>query len=203
MTPASASTPAAITYRGQRRRGRSAPAVPMTSGPGLPSGPNGNTPHHLPRTLARPVRSVKGRRSPNATNPGSFIPSTEQPFRSAAPPGGHHERAELVAVQGGGMGLMAEPRPRAGSAAPRSVQGAPLRPAVRSRRRPDRSGGRDPGRPCPARIPRLRAPETGVETRSIRAFPQLRVSIRACESRTFGLIRRQTAHGGHVPVLRT
>jgi len=41
--------------------------------------------------------------------------------------------------------------------------------------------------------------KTGVETRSIRAFPQLRVSIRACESRTFGLIRRQTAHGGMYP----
>jgi hypothetical protein len=46
--PASASTPPATTYRGQRGRTRSAPAVPMTSGSGLPSGPNGNTPHHLP-----------------------------------------------------------------------------------------------------------------------------------------------------------
>jgi hypothetical protein len=62
-----------------------------------------------------------------------------------------------------------------------------------------RSVGRDPGRPYPARIPRLRVPGTIVETRSIRAFPQLRVSIRACGPRTFGLIRQQMAHGGMYP----
>jgi hypothetical protein len=32
-----------------------------------------------------------------------------------------------------------------------------------------------------------------------RAFPQLRVSIRAYGPRTFGLIRRQMAHGGMYP----
>jgi hypothetical protein len=55
------------------------------------------------------------------------------------------------------------------------------------------------GRPYPARIPRLRAPGTTVKTRSIGAFPQLRVSIRACGPRTFGLTRRQMAHRGMYP----
>jgi hypothetical protein len=49
------------------------------------------------------------------------------------------------------------------------------------------------------RIPRLQAPGTTVKAHSINAFPQLRVSIRACGRRTFGLIRRQIAHGVMCP----
>src|ERR1700722_4310200 len=49
MTPASASTPPATTYRRHRGRARSALAVPMTSGSGPSSGCKGNIPHHLRR----------------------------------------------------------------------------------------------------------------------------------------------------------
>ena len=44
MIPASASTPPATAYLRQRGRAWFAPAVPMTSGSGLLSGPNGNIP---------------------------------------------------------------------------------------------------------------------------------------------------------------
>jgi hypothetical protein len=49
------------------------------------------------------------------------------------------------------------------------------------------------------RIPRLGVPGTTVKTHSISAFPQLKVSIRTCGPRTFGLTRRQIANGGMDP----
>jgi hypothetical protein len=54
--------------------------------------------------------------------------------------------------------------------------------------------GGDPGAALPGAD--SAAPGTIVKNHSIGAFPQLRVSVRACGRRTFGLYRQQMAPGG-------